>query len=143
MVAAVSSSAASVARPTRGLSRLLIAAAAAGFLLLVAIIGALAGQPAATSSYQPSANAVADIPADYLADYERAAQTYGLDWAVLAAIGKIECDHGRSRAAGCFPPGTVNAAGATGPMQFLGSTWRAGTPAMTVPPVGAPARAGE
>jgi hypothetical protein len=32
----------------------------------------------------------------------------------------------------------VNRAGATGPMQFLGSTWRAGTPSMTVPRVGPP-----
>ena len=39
---------------------------------------------------------------------------------------------------GCNPPGTVNEAGATGPMQFIGSTWRAGTPPMTVPAIGPP-----
>src|SRR5437016_4713279 len=88
---------------------------------------------------QPSAVAIADIPTDYLVQYERASLRFGVDWAVLAAIGKVECDHGRSQAAGCNPPGTMNAAGATGPMQFLGSTWRGGTPPMTVPPLGPPA----
>jgi cell wall-associated NlpC family hydrolase len=70
--------------------------------------------------------------------YEQAAARFGIDWAVLAAIGKIECDHGRSQASGCNPPGTLNAKGATGPMQFIGSTWRAGTPPMTVPAIGPP-----
>ncbi|MEZ5101219.1 MAG: hypothetical protein R3C15_15745 [Thermoleophilia bacterium] len=55
-----------------------------------------------------------------------------------AAIGKIECDHGRLVEAGCNPPGTVNSAGATGPMQFLGLTWRAGTPALRLPAIGPP-----
>ncbi|MGH3094302.1 MAG: lytic transglycosylase domain-containing protein, partial [Gaiellaceae bacterium] len=41
-----------------------------------------------------------------------------------------------TRLSGCNPPGTVNGAGATGPMQFLGATWRRGTPPMTVPSVG-------
>jgi hypothetical protein len=40
---------------------------------------------------------------------------------VLAAIGKVESDHGRSRAPGVTAD--ENAAGAGGPMQFLASTW--------------------
>src|SRR5712691_11171185 len=108
-------------------------------LLVVVVIGGLAGGLAVTgSSSEPSAVAIADIPADYFVLYQRAAVRYGIDWAVLAAIGKIECGHGRSQAPGCNPPGTLNGAGATGPMQFLGSTWRAGTPPMTVPAVGPP-----
>jgi len=114
-------------------------AGAAAFVLLISVLGALAAQGLTTGSSQPSAAAIADIPAIYLALYEREALRFGVDWAVLAAIGKIECDHGRSQAAGCNPPGTMNSAGATGPMQFLGSTWRAGTPPMTVPPPGPPA----
>ncbi len=82
--------------------------------------------------------AIADIPTDYLALYQQAAARLGVDWAVLAAIGKLECDHGRSRATGCNPPGSVNDAGATGPMQFLGPTWRAGTPLGAVPEIGPP-----
>ena len=116
-------------------------AAGGGFaLLLIVIVGGLAGGRVGSPSYGTSALALADIPSDYLVAYERAARRFGLDWAILAAIGKLECDHGRSDAAGCDPPGSVNPAGATGPMQFLGSTWRTGTPAIAVPDVGPPTR---
>ena len=118
--------------------RVLLLAAAALLFLIVIVIGGIAGWQSSSAPSGPSAVAVADIPSNYLALYEQGAARYGIDWAVLAAIGKIECDHGRSQAAGCNPPGTVNAKGATGPMQFLGSTWRAGTPPMTVPAIGAP-----
>jgi cell wall-associated NlpC family hydrolase len=102
------------------------------------VVGALAGGEIRDGTFQPSPVAIADIPVDYLVAYHRAAARYGIDWAVLAAIGKLECDHGRLDAAGCNPPGTVNGAGATGPMQFLGATWRTGTPSMAVPAIGPP-----
>src|SRR6266513_2372319 len=107
-------------------------------LLIVVIVGGLVSSLSTIATVAPSPAAIADIPADYLALYQQAAARFGIDWAVLAAIGKIECDHGRSRAAGCNPPGTVNSAGATGPMQFLGSTWHVGTPPRAVPAVGPP-----
>ena len=50
---------------------------------------------------------------------------YGLDWAILAAIGKVECDHGRDPDPSCRLEGRTNSAGAGGPMQFLASTWAA------------------
>jgi hypothetical protein len=106
-------------------------------LLGVAIVGGVAGgQLSGNASASPVA--LADIPGDYLLAYQQAASRYGIDWAILAAIGKVECDHGRTQLAGCNPRGTVNVAGATGPMQFLGSTWRRGTPTMAVPAVGPP-----
>lgn len=109
--------------------------------LLVVILGGIVSWPARPAAYgPPSPVAIADIPADYLVLYQQAAARFGIDWAVLAAVGKIECDHGRLQAPGCNPPGTVNRAGATGPMQFLGPTWRAGTPLMSVPAVGPPTR---
>lgn len=107
-------------------------------LFVVVIIGGIVSWPTRAATFAPSPVAIADIPADYLILYQQAAARFGIDWAVLAAIGKIECDHGRYQALGCNPPGTVNRAGATGPMQFLGSTWRAGTPPMTVPRIGPP-----
>jgi hypothetical protein len=70
-----------------------------------------------------SALAQREIPAAYLSLYEQAAQRYGLDWAILAGIGKVECDHGRASAPSCTQEGVVNSAGAGGPMQFLASTW--------------------
>jgi hypothetical protein len=42
---------------------------------------------------------------------------------VLAAVGKVECDHGRHPDAACRQRGVENYAGAGGPMQFLASTW--------------------
>jgi cell wall-associated NlpC family hydrolase len=42
---------------------------------------------------------------------------------VLAGIGKLECDHGRSPDPACWQEGAINSAGAGGPMQFLAGTW--------------------
>jgi hypothetical protein len=73
----------------------------------------------------PSAAARADIPAGYLVLYRRAAgRCPGLSWSVLAAIGKVESDHGRSRLPGVRSG--WNRAGAAGPMQFGIGVGRAG-----------------
>jgi hypothetical protein len=70
----------------------------------------------------PSAAARADIPTGYLQLYRQAtSRCPGLSWAVLAAIGKVESDHGRSRL-----PGVGSGWNAAGPMQFGIGTGRAG-----------------
>jgi membrane-bound lytic murein transglycosylase B len=69
-----------------------------------------AGQPT------PSRTAVADIPAGYLRLYRTAGARYRIPWSVLAAIGKVESDHGRARLPGV--PSGSNWAGACGPMQI-------------------------
>lgn len=117
-------------------ARVLVPAAVLLVALVIALPLLVLVPGDAGASFTPSTIAVADIPADYLALYQQAADRYGLDWAVLAAVGKIECDHGRLQLPGCNPLGTVNGAGATGPMQFLGPTWRKGTPLGTVPQPG-------
>jgi cell wall-associated NlpC family hydrolase len=71
----------------------------------------------------PSQPALADIPADYLLLYQQAGLAFDVPWEVLAAIGKVECDHGRSPDPSCWAEGWENYAGAGGPMQFLASTW--------------------
>jgi Transglycosylase SLT domain len=71
----------------------------------------------------PSALAKREIPPEYLSDYEQAGQKYHLDWAILAGIGKVECDHGRDPDPSCTQEGAVNSAGAGGPMQFIAGTW--------------------
>jgi hypothetical protein len=78
---------------------------------------------AETQSSGISAAAQKEIPPDYLHDYQQAAKRYGLDWAILAGIGKVECDHGRDPDPSCTHEGAVNSAGAGGPMQFIASTW--------------------
>ncbi len=102
----------------------LLAVLAAG--LLTATTGVSAAGPAA----------LADIPPNYLLLYQQAAgDCPGLDWALLAAIGKIESDHGRSTA-----PGVThgqNSAGAAGPMQFLTPTFATVLAHHQLPPGGA------
>jgi len=91
------------------------------FLLPVLVIAAATG---GTGFATPTAAAVSDIPPDYLVEYEQAELVYAVPWEVLAAIGKVECDHGRDPAPACWQHGAVNKKGAGGPMQFLASTWQ-------------------
>ena len=79
-------------------------------------VGAVAG--VASASSLKSTSGQADIPADYLALYQEAAAANGLPWQLLAAIGRVESDHGRNLNA--YHP---NEAGAEGPMQFIPSSW--------------------
>jgi hypothetical protein len=73
----------------------------------------------------PSWAATADIPPSYLRQYRSAVRRCaGLPWAVLAAVGKVESDHGRGRLPGVRSG--WNAAGAAGPMQFGIGKGRAG-----------------
>jgi hypothetical protein len=71
----------------------------------------------------PSSPALADIPPDYLLLYQQAGLAFDVPWEVLAAVGKVECDHGRHPDPACRQRGVENYAGAGGPMQFLASTW--------------------
>ncbi|MEC3974953.1 C40 family peptidase [Amycolatopsis sp. H20-H5] len=103
-----------------------VGVAAIGVIILIPLLIA-AGVSGAISAVfgggsQPSQSALADIPSDYLALYRAAAGVCpGLDWSIIAAIGKIETDHGRSTLPG-VSSGT-NAFGAGGPMQFLSGTF--------------------
>lgn len=100
--------------------RLVAAAIAAVALLAAPLAGTLVvAQPSGQRTLVATATAGEDIPADMLALYQQAAAARcpGLPWPVLAAVGKVETDHGRSAA--------VSSAGALGPMQFLPATWAA------------------
>jgi cell wall-associated NlpC family hydrolase len=114
-------------------------AAVIGTIVLIPVLIA-AGVSGAISAVfggasHPSASALADIPSDYLALYRAAAGVCpGLDWSVLAAIGKVETDHGRSTLPGVHSG--ENFAGAGGPMQFLAPTFAAVTSRHTIPPGG-------
>ena len=95
-----------------------------GLTLVAAIAGAGADPTVPPQGgFGVSARARADIPPLYLALYQQAATRYRLDWAILAGIGKVECDHGRDPDPSCTKEGAVNSAGAGGPMQFLASTF--------------------
>lgn len=96
----------------------LLAPFAAVLLALGALLGAPGPEPGAGAlRYGVSAFALRDIPPRYLRLYQDAASDSGLDWAVLAAIGKIETNHGRLQAPGVLTG--VNSYGCCGgPMQF-------------------------
>jgi membrane-bound lytic murein transglycosylase B len=75
---------------------------------------------AATAGAAPSG--LAAIPVSYLTWYKEAARTCrGLAWEVLAAIGTMESDNGRSLARGVHHG--KNRKGAEGPMQFEPATF--------------------
>jgi hypothetical protein len=109
----------------------LMAAGAAGIVLALLSLApaSLAGSQSPLAAFPapepaPSAEAPADITPLYLALYRQAAARFDLDWAVLAGIGRVECDHGRDPDPSCTVEGQLNYAGAGGPAQFLSSTWR-------------------
>ena len=81
-----------------------------------------------TAAVQPAPSKAAgtSIPADYLALYQQAGHTYGVPWTILAGIGEVESNHGRSTLPGVHRG--ANAFGAAGPMQIgiggaAGNTW--------------------
>jgi cell wall-associated NlpC family hydrolase len=67
---------------------------------------------------QPGVSAAAanSIPADYLKWYRHVGTQFGVPWTVLAGIGKVESDHGRTTLPGVHSG--ANAFGAAGPMQI-------------------------
>jgi cell wall-associated NlpC family hydrolase len=94
--------------------------------------------PGATSPTTPApATAVGDVPAQYVSWMKAAvaAECPGLPWTVLAGIGKVESDFGRSTLPGVRSGS--NPEGAEGPMQFEPATFAAygtGAPGGVDPP---------
>lgn len=81
-------------------------------MLLMGVLLTISGESS------PSDKALDEIPAELLGVYQAAALTCeGLDWAVLAAIHKIESGFGTGP--------VTSSKGAQGPMQFLSSTFAA------------------
>lgn len=92
-----------------------------------AVAGALVGHvlagPGDVAGAAVAIQATRDVPPAYLALYQQAATTCrGMRWQLLAAVGRIESDHGRARAVGVTAG--ENPWGAAGPMQFLQATWK-------------------
>jgi cell wall-associated NlpC family hydrolase len=91
--------------------------------------GGTGGPPnAVTAALQPvpSAAGRASIPASYLQLFQQAGRSYGVPWVILAGIGEVESDDGRSSLPGV--QSGANAFGAAGPMQIgiggaAGNTW--------------------
>jgi cell wall-associated NlpC family hydrolase len=104
-------------------TRWALSAAAALALLPVLVIAAATGAFQGIGVADPTQAADSDIPPGYLQLYLAAGSAYGVPWQILAAVGKVECDHGRNPDPSCTQEGAENSAGAGGPMQFLAGTW--------------------
>jgi hypothetical protein len=105
------------------IARVAVGAGGAVPALAVGLMAAVALSPATSLVAQRQLRG--QIPPKYLRLYSAAAGRHELGpdgWSYLAAVGKVECDHGRSSAVGCHR-GEVNDAGARGPAQFLDATW--------------------
>ncbi len=89
-----------------------------GLLLFAILTGGGFDQDAAACQAQPDPTRQArnSIPANYLSLYRKAGRDSGIAWDLLAAIGKIESDHGRYLGPGVHSG--ANYAGAAGPMQI-------------------------
>jgi cell wall-associated NlpC family hydrolase len=107
-----------------------VLALGAGALLLAPVLfaaaligvddGPLGTGCASQAALQPgvSRDAEASIPADYLDLYRKAGQQAGIAWNLLAAVGKVESDHGRDPDPHSGVHSGANHAGAAGPMQI-------------------------
>ncbi len=101
---------------------------------VAAIVDALFGS--SSNNAVDCTKPIADIPPEYCLLYVAAAPDCpGLEWTLLAAIGKEETDHGRSTLDGVSED--ENFAGAGGPMQFLASTFDEVITKHHIPPGGA------
>jgi len=84
------------------------------------------GTTTSTTTSEVSPRGKASIPANYLTVYQQTGQKYGVPWPILAGIGEVETDHGRSSLPGVHSGS--NAFGAAGPMQIgiggaAGNVW--------------------
>ncbi|MEV0604259.1 bifunctional lytic transglycosylase/C40 family peptidase [Streptomyces sp. NPDC050315] len=104
-----------LAKTTAGVGCAVVALPLLAVLIVIALLSSILS--GGSVSAVPSKYALTDIPPHMLALYQRAApECPGLSWTILAAIGKVESDHGRH-------PTMVSSANAVGPMQFLPSTF--------------------
>ena len=101
-----------------------------GYLVTSLFFTLLASQQCAekgpdSGGYGPSEEALADIPGNYLEEYVKAGERYGIDWAIIAAIGSVETNHGRLKAPG-VRSGQNSHGCCAGPMQFHNNYGRGG-----------------
>jgi cell wall-associated NlpC family hydrolase len=107
-----------------GFAALILTVLVLGVAVLAAAVAGGGSPPDARSAPGTPMTAGPALPAGWAALDQAAATTCpGLSWSVLAAIGTVESDSGRSTAPGVASG--ANGAGAEGPMQFEPSTFAA------------------
>ena len=98
-------------------------------LVIFGGVGVLTGNWAALAAPKvpPAPPAVADIPTDYLVLYQDAAARFGLDWPVLAAVGRVETNHGRNPSPN-GPDGLRSTTAVPSPVRRTSTRHSRGTP---------------
>jgi len=84
------------------------------------------GQQTGTAGQPPAGDKAKSIPSDYLTWYKKVGQQYGVPWTILAGIGTVESNNGRTTLPGVHSG--QNGFGAAGPMQIgiegaSGNSW--------------------
>src|SRR6266702_7312116 len=84
------------------------------------------GQQTGTAGQPPVSAKAKSIPSNFLFWYKKVGQQYGVPWTILAGIGTVESDNGRTTLPGVRSGS--NAFGAAGPMQIgiggaAGNAW--------------------
>jgi len=102
------------------LAFLIVPMVAVGGMSLLFAGGASGNCGSGTNAVQPgvSTEAANSIPSDYLKWFQRAGLQYNVPWTILAGIGKVESDDGRTALPGVTAASVSNAFGAAGPMQI-------------------------
>jgi cell wall-associated NlpC family hydrolase len=100
------------------LAFLIVPMVAVGGMSLLFAGGAGGNCGSGANAVQPgvSAEAANSIPSDYLKWFQRVGLQYNVPWTILAGIGKVESDDGRTTLPGVTSGS--NAFGAAGPMQI-------------------------
>ena len=72
--------------------------------------GGTGGSAVVTAADQPAPSKAAgtSIPADYLQLYQKAGHSFGVPWTILAGIGEVESNHGRSTLPGVHKIGRAH-----------------------------------
>jgi cell wall-associated NlpC family hydrolase len=111
-----------------GLALIPMAVVGGGAMLFATSGGCPGGTSGAGSSAQPAVATAAhnSIPANYLDLFQKEGKKYGVPWVILAGIGEVESNDGRSSLPGVHSG--ANAFGAAGPMQIgiggaAGNSW--------------------
>ena len=92
--------------------------AVGGLSLLFAGGGAACGAVANAAQPKASTEAANSIPSDYLKWFQKVGLQYNVPWTILAGIGKVESDDGRTKLPGVTAATVSNSFGAAGPMQI-------------------------
>ena len=112
------------------LAFLIVPMVAVGGMSLLFAGGASGNCGSGANAVQPgvSTEAANSIPSDYLKWFQRVGLQYNVPWTILAGIGKVESDDGRTTLSGVTAASVSNAFGAAGPMQIgikgaSGNSW--------------------